>query len=56
MPRKNPNLALTITKYLNYRLPKNWKIQIIDNLNEKEVAKILKISKIQKQLKIINKM
>jgi len=46
MPRKNPNLALTIIKYLNYRLPKNWKIQIIDNLNEKEVAKILKISKI----------
>ena len=44
--RKNPNLAFTIIKYLNYRLPKNWKIQIIDNLNEKEVAKMLKISKI----------
>jgi hypothetical protein len=46
MPRKNPYLASNIIKYLNYRLPKNWKIQIINNVNEKEVAKILKISKI----------
>jgi hypothetical protein len=46
MPRKNPNFASNIIKYLNYRLPKNWKIQIINNVNEKEVAKILKISKI----------
>ena len=46
MPRKNPYLASNIIKYLNYRLPKHWKIKIIDNINEKEVAKILKISKI----------
>ena len=46
MQRKNPYLASNIIKYLNYRLPKHWKIKIIDNINEKEVAKILKISKI----------
>jgi hypothetical protein len=46
MTRKNLDLASNIIKHLVYRLPKNWKIQIIDNLNEKEVAKILKSSKI----------
>ena len=46
MPRKNQILAKNIIKHMINLLPNNWKIQVIDNLNEIQVAKIFKISKI----------
>ena len=46
MPRKLPSHFFLLQFYLKNKIPKNWKIDIIDNVSKKELLNKLKRSKI----------